>query len=96
MGQIVNIEKTNFQRNGCACTTKWFAQNESKELRLKAKPLQYQCIDCQQWVEENGAAMSKEGVMCLDCYTLARKRKTELDKNDNSPATLARLHPAKP
>jgi hypothetical protein len=51
--------------------------NEGKELRLKGQPLQYQCIHCQRWVEENDAAMSKEGVMCLDCYTLSRKSKQE-------------------
>ena len=44
--------------------------NEGKELKMKAQPLRYHCIHCQKWVEENDAAMSKEGVMCLDCYTL--------------------------
>lgn len=45
--------------------------DESKEMKVKPPLLQYQCIACQKWVEENDAAMSKEGVMCLDCYTLA-------------------------
>ena len=49
--------------------------NEGQELRLKGPSRQYQCIQCQKWVEENDAAMSKEGVMCLDCYTLLLKRK---------------------
>ena len=62
---------------------------------LKSKPLPYQCIHCQKWVEENDAAMSKKGVMCLDCYTLSLKRKKERDPDDTSPATLARLYQAK-
>ena len=62
--------------------------NESQELRLKGQSRQYQCIQCQKWVEENDAAMSKEGVMCLDCYTLLLKRKKERDRDDTSPATL--------
>jgi DNA-directed RNA polymerase subunit RPC12/RpoP len=62
--------------------------NESQALRLKGSSRQYQCIQCQKWVEENDAAMSKEGVMCLDCYTLLLKRKKERDRDDTSPATL--------
>jgi DNA-directed RNA polymerase subunit RPC12/RpoP len=61
---------------------------EGTELRLKDQSRQYQCIQCQKWVEENDAAMSKEGVMCLDCYTLLLKRKKERDRDDTSPATL--------
>ena len=49
--------------------------NEGQELRLKGPSRQYQCIECQEWAEENDAAMSKEGVMCLNCYTLSLKRK---------------------
>lgn len=56
--------------------------------------LQYQCIRCLKWVEENDAAIAKEGVMCLDCYTLLLKRKQE--QNDPSSAALARLYQAKP
>jgi hypothetical protein len=44
-------------------------------------------------VEENNAAMSKKGVMCLDCYTLLLKQKQERD--DPSSASLARLYQAK-
>jgi hypothetical protein len=62
--------------------------NEGQELRPKGPSRQYQCIECQKWVEENDAAMSKEGVMCLDCYTLSLKRKKERDRDDTSPATL--------
>jgi hypothetical protein len=69
--------------------------NESQGLRLKDPSRQYQCIQCQKWVEENDAAMSKEGVMCLDCYTLSLKRKKERDPDDKSPTTLARLYQAK-
>lgn len=43
---------------------------EGKTLKMKSQPVQYCCIQCQKWVKENDAAMSKEGVMCLDCYTL--------------------------
>lgn len=53
--------------------------SEGKALRLKSQPLQYQCIHCQQWVEENDAAMSKEGVMCLTCYALTLKPKQQTD-----------------
>jgi hypothetical protein len=49
--------------------------NEGKELRLKAHPLRYQCLHCHKWVEESNAAMSEEGVMCLDCYTLSLRHK---------------------
>jgi len=62
--------------------------NESQGLRLKGPSCQYQCIQCQKWVEENDAAMSKEGVMCLDCYTLFLKRIKERNRDDTSPATL--------
>src|SRR5512145_957705 len=41
--------------------------SEGKEVGLKSQLLRYQCIRCQKWVEENDAAMSREGVMCLDC-----------------------------
>jgi hypothetical protein len=51
--------------------------NEGRELRVKGQTLLYQCIHCQKWVEENDAAMSKTGVMCLDCYTLSLKGKKE-------------------
>jgi hypothetical protein len=37
--------------------------------------------------------MSKEGVMCLDCYTLLLKQKQARD--DPSSATLARLYQTK-
>jgi hypothetical protein len=57
--------------------------------RPKGRLIQYQCIRCQKWVEENDAAMSKEGVMCLDCYALSLKRKQERD--DRSSAALTRL-----
>ncbi|MBI1877028.1 MAG: hypothetical protein HYR94_02120 [Chloroflexi bacterium] len=56
---------------------------------MKARSLQYQCVGCQKWVEENDAAMSKEGVMCLGCYTLALKHKQQGD--DPSAPLLARL-----
>lgn len=49
--------------------------NQDKEIRPKSQVLQYQCITCQGWVEENNAAMSKEGVMCLACYALTLKPK---------------------
>lgn len=65
--------------------------NEGKEARLKSHYLQYQCVICQKWVEENDAAMSKEGIMCLDCYTLALQRKQLGD--DSSSPLLARLYP---
>ena len=45
--------------------------NQGREPALESQPLKYQCIQCQKWVAENDAAMSKEGVMCLDCYTLS-------------------------
>jgi len=67
--------------------------NEGKNVRLKGQGLQYQCIRCQKWMEENDAAMSKEGVMCLDCYTLLLKQKQERD--NPSSASLARLYQAK-
>lgn len=67
--------------------------NEGKNVRLKGQRLQYQCIRCQKWMEENDAAMSKQGVMCLDCYTLLLKQKQERD--DPSSANLARLYQAK-
>lgn len=65
--------------------------NQSQEVRLKSQPLQYQCIHCQKWVEENDAAMSKEGVMCLDCYALALKPKKQGD--ESSSPLLTRLYP---
>jgi hypothetical protein len=46
-----------------------------KAMRMKAQLLQYQCVRCQKWVAENDAAMSKEGVMCLDCYAFTLKHK---------------------
>jgi hypothetical protein len=64
--------------------------NEDKEVRSKSQPLQYQCITCQKWVEENNAAMSKEGVMCLDCYALALKHKQQGD--DPPSSLLTRLY----
>lgn len=67
--------------------------NEGKNVRLKGQRLQYQCIRCQKWIEENDAAMSKEGVMCLDCYTLLLRQKQERD--DPSSASLARLYQTK-
>ncbi len=63
--------------------------NDGKAVRVKAQSLQYQCVSCQKWVEENDAAMSKEGVMCLDCYALALKPKQQGD--DPSASLLARL-----
>jgi hypothetical protein len=45
--------------------------NTGKQLGLKAQSLRYQCIQCQKWAEESEAAMSKEGIMCLDCYMLS-------------------------
>lgn len=51
--------------------------NEDKEVRMKAQPRQYQCVQCQRWVEENDAAMAKEGIMCLDCYALALQHKQQ-------------------
>lgn len=63
--------------------------SEGEEVRLKSPLLQYQCIRCQKWVEENDAAMSREGVMCLDCYALALKHKPHGD--DPSSSLLARL-----
>lgn len=65
--------------------------SEDKDMRPKSQPLQYQCITCQKWVEENDAAMSKEGVMCLECYALALKHKQQGD--DPSSALLTRLYP---
>jgi DNA-directed RNA polymerase subunit RPC12/RpoP len=62
---------------------------EGKEVRLKSPLLQYQCIRCQKWVEENDAAMSREGVMCLDCYALTLKYKQQ--GADPSSSLLARL-----
>ena len=58
--------------------------NEGKEVRMKAQPRQYQCIQCQRWVEENDAAMSKEGIMCLDCYAQTLQHKQQGD--DPSPS----------
>jgi hypothetical protein len=63
--------------------------SEGKELRTTSQPLRYQCIQCQKWVAENDAAMSKEGVMCLDCYTLSLKNKKVRDNKDNTPVSLA-------
>lgn len=68
--------------------------NEGKETRVKAPLPQYQCITCQKWVGENDAAMSKEGIMCLDCYTLALQQKQHGD--DSSSLLLAHLYPDKP
>jgi hypothetical protein len=62
--------------------------SEGEEMRLKSQLLQYQCIRCRKWVEENDAAMSREGVMCLDCYALALKHKPHGD--DPSSSLLAR------
>jgi hypothetical protein len=63
--------------------------SEGKEVRLKSQLLQYQCITCQKWVEENDAAMSREGVMCLECYALALKHKQQ--GADPSSLLLTRL-----
>jgi hypothetical protein len=41
-------------------------------------------------VEENDAAMSQEGIMCLNCYALTLKHKQQGD-NPSSPL-LARLY----
>jgi hypothetical protein len=68
--------------------------SEGKGSRPKGQPLQYQCIRCQRWVEENDAAMSKEGVMCLNCYALALKLKQGGD--DPSSPLLTRLYPNQP
>ena len=65
--------------------------NKDRNVRLKYQPLQYQCIQCQKWVEENDAAMSKEGVMCLDCYAFALKSKQQ--GNETSSPLLSRLSP---
>lgn len=67
--------------------------NQGKEIRLKGQSLQYQCITCQGWVEENDAAMSKEGVMCLSCYALTLKQQTG---DEASSLLLTRLYPNKP
>lgn len=67
--------------------------NEGKEVRLKAQLRQYQCLQCQRWVEENDAAMSKEGIMCLDCYALALQHKQQGD--DPSSLLLTRLYQSK-
>jgi hypothetical protein len=67
--------------------------NGGKNVRLKGQPLPYQCVRCQKWVEENGAAMSPEGVMCLDCYLRGLQQKQERD--DPSSARLARLYQVK-
>jgi hypothetical protein len=67
--------------------------NEGKNVRLKGQRLPYQCIRCQNWMAENNATMSKEGVMCLDCYTLLLKQKQGRD--GSSSAILARLYQAK-
>lgn len=43
----------------------------------KSRTPRYQCIRCQKWVDEDQAAMSKEGIMCLDCYSLLLKSSSE-------------------
>ena len=58
--------------------------NEGKAMRVKAQLLQYQCVNCQKWVAENDAAMSKEGVMCLDCYALVLKH----EQPGNNPSSF--------
>ena len=63
--------------------------NEGKAMPVKAQSLQYQCVSCQKWVVENDAAMSKEGLMCLDCYALSLKHKPQGD--DPSSPLLTRL-----
>ncbi len=64
--------------------------SQGKDVRLTSQPLQYQCIRCQKWVEENDAAMSKEGVMCLDCYALTLRPKKQGD--ELSSLLLTRLY----
>lgn len=54
--------------------------HKEPEARRKSQPFQYQCIECQNWVEENEAAMSKGGVMCLTCYARALQAKHQGDE----------------
>lgn len=68
--------------------------SQGKEIRLKGQSLQYQCVTCQEWVAENDAAMSKEGVMCLTCYALTLKPKQPGD--EPSSLLLTKLYPNKP
>jgi hypothetical protein len=60
--------------------------NEGSALRRQGQPQKYQCGQCKKWVAENDAAMSKEGVMCLDCYTLSLQQEKEAGQDDRLSA----------
>lgn len=63
--------------------------NEGSALRRPGQPQKYQCVQCKKWVAENDAAMSKMGIMCLDCYTLSRQQENEAGQDDSLLAALS-------